>query len=163
MGGEMKRTTILEGIVLLMISFLGIREGFQLNAVKDIRTLSSVMGPGTLILVLSFGLMITGIAHVFFHYRKMIPVEKATVAKNVALPVSKKLIGMIGVFAAYAYLIDIFGYILPTTFFFLLEFRLAGVKSWKTNLILTAGLVAGFHIVFIKYCEMIFPRGIFWN
>lgn len=159
----MKRTTMIEVIVLFTISLLGIREGFHLNAVRDIRTLSSVMGPGSFILVLSFGLMITSIAHVLFNYRKMIDMGKATQGKKTGLPVSKKLMGMIGVFATYAYLINIFGFILPTIFFFLLEFRLAGVKSWKINILLTSGLVASFQVVFIKYCEMIFPRGIFWN
>jgi len=159
----MNRTTIIEGIILFVIGLLGIREGFQLNAVKDIRTLSSLMGPGTYILVISFGLMITGAAHVFFNDRKITRQEKAALNKTKAFPVSRKLIGMIGVFAGYAYLINIFGYIIPTIFFFLLEFRLAGVKSWRINFLLTAGLVASFQIVFIKYCEMIFPRGIFWN
>ncbi len=159
----MKRTTTIEGIILLLISLLGIREGFHLNAVKDIRTLSSLLGPGTYILLISFGLLVTAAAHVIFNATKVHPLNKASLIGKNDLPASKKLIGMIGVFAGYAYCIDIFGYILPTIFFFLLEFRLAGVKSWRINILLTAGLVASFQIVFIKYCEMIFPRGIFWN
>ncbi len=159
----MKRTTMIEGVFLLLISLLGIREGFHLNALKDIRTLSSLMGPGTYILAISFGLLLTALAHVFFNIRKMNHLEKAGSAEKKELVFSKKLIAMIGVFAGYAYLIDFLGYLLPTIFFLLLEFRLAGVKSRRVNILLTAGLAASFQIVFIKYCEMIFPRGIFWN
>jgi hypothetical protein len=157
MRETMKRATIVEGAILLVISLTGIIQGLQLNAIKDPQRLALLMGPGTYILVLSSILLITAVAHVLLDYRK----GAAASAKTSEVHASKKLILMIVVFALYAFLIDIFGYIIPTILFFLLEFRLAGVTSWKVNTILTAGLVVSFYFIFIKYCEMIFPYGIF--
>jgi hypothetical protein len=153
----MKRGTIVESAVLLVISLAGIIQGIQLNAVKDPQRLALLMGPGTYILVLSIVLLITAVAHVLLDYRK----GAAVSTKTSAMHVSKKLILMVVVFAVYAFLIDIVGYIIPTILFFLLEFRLAGVTSWKVNTILTTGLVVSFYFIFIKYCEMVFPHGIF--
>ncbi|HSB80095.1 MAG TPA: tripartite tricarboxylate transporter TctB family protein, partial [Candidatus Methylomirabilis sp.] len=73
--------------------------------------------------------------------------------------VSPIVVKMVGAFAVYATLIDLIGYSVPTLLFLLTEFRLLGVKSWKTNIALTALVSIFFYIVFIHYCEMIFPRG----
>lgn len=154
----MKRATIVEGMILLVISLTGIMQGFQLNAIKDPQRLSLLMGPGTYILALSIILLITAIVHVLLGYRKGADVVSAP---KTGIHASKKLILMIVVFALYAFLIDIVGYIIPTILFFLLEFRISGVTSWKVNTVLTACLVVSFYYIFIKYCEMIFPHGIF--
>lgn len=154
----MKRATIVEGAILLVVSLTGIVQGFQLNAIKDPQRLALLMGPGTYILVLSFILLITAIVHVLMDYRKGVDIVSTPKTEIHASP---KLILMIAVFALYAFLIDIVGYVIPTVLFFLLEFRLSGVTSWKVNTLLTACLVVSFYYIFIKYCEMVFPHGVF--
>jgi hypothetical protein len=50
-----------------------------------------------------------------------------------------------------------------SSFLFLLaEFRLAGVTSWRTILIVTVVVLASFYLIFVQYCNMPFPRGIFY-
>jgi putative tricarboxylic transport membrane protein len=159
----MNRTAMIEGITLLVISLFGIFEGFNLNINRNSYTLSSMLGPGTYILVLSFGLMITALADLFFDYRKGFKTGKVALTKKKEPPVRRVVVYMIGVFAIYAFLIDIIGYSVPTVIFLLLEFRLLGVKSWKINIVVTSVVFACFYLVFIKYCDMIFPQGIFFN
>ncbi len=159
----MKKTAILEAIPLLVISLLGIAEGLRVNIERDSSTASSMLGPGTYILFLGFGLMIAAISNFLLNYRDISRTEKADLSQRREIPVSGVVVAMIGIFAMYAVLIDYIGYLVPTILFFLLAFRLLGVRSWKTNIVLTSFVVAGFYVVFIHYCEMIFPRGIFFD
>ena len=159
----MKRKIIIEGITFSVIGLIAVIEGFRLSTGKDPQGIFSLMGPGTYTIVLGFGLIITAIASVFLNYRKVSGTGKAALSQEKESPSSKVVVYMIGVFAIYAFLIDIFGYLMPTILFLLLEFRLVGVKSWKTNIVVTSAVVAVFYLVFIQYCGMIFPRGIFLN
>ena len=159
----MKKTAILAGIPLLIFSLLGIAEGLRLNITREAKTDPSMLGPGTYILVLGFGLLIIAISNVLSNYRDISRTKKADLSQRREIPVSGVVVVLIGIFAMYAVLIDIIGYLIPTILFFLLAFRLLGVRSWKTNIVLTSVVVAGLYVVFIRYCEMIFPRGIFFN
>jgi len=159
----MKKTAILEAIPLLVFSLLGIAEGLRLTITREAKTAPSMLGPGTYILVLGFGLLITVIFNFLSNYRDISRTKKADLSQRREMPVSRVVVAMIGIFAMYAILIDIIGYVIPTVLFFLLAFRILGVRSWKTNIVLTSVVVAGLYVVFIRYCEMIFPRGIFFN
>lgn len=161
-GEATKAKTLIEGILLFVISLFGTVEGFRLN-ISSHQTLTSMMGPGTYILVLSLGIMITSIAHFFVNYKKDTSLEKVPLKKEMGIPKSRIVVYMVGAFAIYLLLISLFGYLVPTIIFFLVEFRLAGVKSWVKNIVLTLILTATFYFVFLQYCQMIFPRGIFFK
>ena len=155
----MNRALITEALSLFILGAAGIYGGLGLYLNRDPRTQSSVLAPGIYILVLGGLLLLTALLYVCFSYRK-------TALAAVVVPIAPRsswvspiVVKMIAAFAVYAYLIDFIGYMAPTLLFLLIEFRLLGVKSWKSNAVLTALLTGLFYIVFIHYCEMVFPRG----
>jgi len=155
----MKRTTVIEGCTLFVISIFGFFGGVTLYINRDARTQSSVMAPGTYVLVLSVALMLTALVYVSLSFRKASRTAGAELRETRAPWVSPIVIKVASAFAVYAYLIQWLGYTLPTMLFLVVEFKLLGVKSWKSNIFLTAVVAALFYIVFIKYCEMTFPHG----
>jgi hypothetical protein len=159
MGDSMKRTTVIEGCTLFVISIFGFLGGLALYINRDARTQSSVMAPGTYVLVLSVVLMVTALVYVSLSFRKASRTAGAELRETRAPWVSPIVIKVASVFAVYAYLIQLLGYALPTLLFLFVEFKLLGVTSWKHNILLTAVVAALFYIVFIKYCEMTFPHG----
>jgi len=153
----MKRTALIEGILLLVISLVTMAEGYRLAIYKDPSALYDMLGPGSYVLVFGILLMIIGLAHLIVNYRRSLRVEKLVVSKEMRT----RVISAIGVLVIYTVLINIIGYLLATIVFFFLELRVVGVKSWLTHVTLTFAFTAVFYIVFIHFGNMIFPRGIF--
>jgi putative tricarboxylic transport membrane protein len=158
MAMTMKRTVLIEGILLLVFSFVGLGEAIHLISDIDPHTVYDALGPGWYIFFLSLALMTTGAIHLIVHYRKGVAVAKEVVDKALRL----RMIGMVLAMALYILLIDFIGYFVATPLFFLMEFRLAGITSWRRNIILTVIVSAAYYFVFVEYCSMVFPRGIFY-
>jgi hypothetical protein len=154
----MRRTVIIEGIVIIVLGLIGVVEAVRLIIYKASQTVQDILGAGPYVLVVSIPLFVIGIFHVF-SYKQIPRVEKVTVNKEMRM----RIILMIGACAIYIFLINIVGYLLATLFFFLLEFKAVGIKSWRTNIILTVSISAAYYIVFIIFCDMIFPRGIIFQ
>ena len=154
----LKRTILIEGIFLLVISFVGVGEAIRLISDIDPHTVYDALGPGYYILFLSLALTATGAAHLIVHYGKGVAVEKVVVDKAMRM----KMIYMVLAMALYILLIDIVGYLISTPLFFLMEFRLVGITSWRRNIILTVSVSAVYYFVFVEYCAMVFPRGLFY-
>jgi putative tricarboxylic transport membrane protein len=154
----LKKTVLIEGIFLLVISFVGVGESIRLISDIDPHTVYDALGPGYYILFLSLALTATGALHLIVNYGKGVATEKVVVDKAMRM----KTIYMVLTMALYILLIDIVGYFFSTPLFFLMEFRLAGVTSWRRNIILTVIVSAVYYFVFVEYCDMVFPRGIFY-
>ena len=154
----LKKTVLIEGIFLLVVSFVGVGESIHLISDIDPHTVYDALGPGYYILFLSLALTAAGAAHLIVHYGKGVAVEKVAVDKVMRM----KTIYMVLTMALYILLIDIVGYLISTPLFFLMEFRLAGINSWRRNIILTVIVSAVYYFVFVEYCAMVFPRGIFY-
>jgi hypothetical protein len=152
----MKRTVLIEGILLLVIGLVSAGEGMHLIVDKDPNIIYDMIGPGYYVLLLSIALMATGVVHLIVNYRKRLIMEKVEVTGEMR----RRMISIVAVMAIYTFLIGITGYLVATIVFFLLEFRVIGIKSWRLNVILTIVLTAVYYIVFIRYCDMVFPRGI---
>ena len=73
------------------------------------------------------------------------------------------VLAMVAIIALYIVLIQFLGYLIATPIFFLLMFRAVGVDSWRKNVTLTVILSAAYYFVFVYYCSVIFPRGIFYG
>ena len=152
-----EKRVLTEGILLLVLSFVAFGESLHLISEKDPQKVYDVLGPGHFILVLSLALMAIGAAHLIVNLRKGTAVAKLKVNREMR----NRMIGMALALGFYTLAIDFLGYLISTVLFFLLEFRIVGIKSWRSNIMITIVLTAVYYIVFIKYCEMVFPRGIF--
>ena len=151
----MKKTALVEGVLLLIIGFGSCIEALRLTFYKDPRILYDPVGPGSYLLALSLCLIATGTYHIYTHRKErgsgmIVPREHRI-----------RLLGIAGVFALYIFSLHFFGYFIPTILFFLFEFRIAGVKSWKQNIIISIIVSVCYDLVFIQYCSMVFPRNIF--
>ncbi len=156
---SMKKKVFIEGILLLAIGLLGLVEGVRLVTHRDPKTAYDILGPGFYILFLAIAWIAIGIIHLAVNYRKSFDMKMAAVGKEMRI----RMIYMVLVFALYIFLIDIVGYIAASVIFFFLEFRAVGIKRWLTNAMLTSGLTITYYIVFVHYCSMVFPRGIFFK
>ncbi len=155
----MDKTSLVEGIIVLFLGGVALVESLHLISEKDPTTVYDVVGPGYYILFLSLLLLAAGVAHLAAHLKKKSSlVEKVATDKELRM----KMFGMVGMLGLYLVLISVFGYLISTVVFFIAEFKLAGVKSWLTNILLTIAVTACYYFVFIEYCSMVFPRGIFY-
>lgn len=155
----MRRRVLIEGVLLLAIGLMGVVEGLRLTFHKDPNVLYDLLGPGLYVFAISLCLMATGVVHLSINYGKVFSMEKMVGDREM----STRLISTILVYVAYTFLISLVGYLIATLIFFILEFRIAGVKSWKTNAVLTVIVSAINYIVFVQYCNVAFPRGIFFG
>ncbi len=142
-----------------MIGVLGLIGGVTSYLGRDARTQSSLMGPGTYVLILSAALILTALVYAYLSLRKAPRTPGVAPGEPREPWASRIVLSVFGAFAVYATLIQLLGYVLPTIVFLLVEFRLLGVRSWKGNIALTAVVATLFYIVFIKYGEMAFPHG----
>jgi hypothetical protein len=157
----MRLHALIEGILFLGLGLVGALEGIRLVRKVDPDSIKDVLGPGYYVISLGIILMVIGLAHLGNNWRLPgFERGKATTADgprtNKAVPLY-----MTGVFAVYVTLIYLIGYLMSTLIFFFLEFWLAGVRSWRRNLILTAVVTAVFYVIFIQYCNLVFPQGLF--
>jgi hypothetical protein len=147
---------------MLFISVMGIItmvEAFKLIFIKDPAAIYDPIGPGPYLLVVSMMFIGGGVVHLVTHWRKSVGDQKAVVDKKLR----RKLISTVVNCAIYLLLISAVGYLISTPIFFLLQFRIEGVRSWLRNLTLTLVISATYYFVFVKYCSLIFPRGILFE
>jgi hypothetical protein len=154
----MGKTVTIEGILLIILGAVGVAEAVRLIIQKASLTVQDILGPGPYVLVVSIPLIVIGIVHLISH-RLTPSIEKVTVNKEM----QRRMMIMIGACAFYTFLMSYIGYLLATLFFFFIQFKAVGIKSWRTNILLTLSLTTAYYIVFVKYCNMVFPRGILSN
>jgi hypothetical protein len=140
----------------MVISLIGLIEGSRLTFFKAPHIQYDILGPGPYVLIISIGIMILGILHLIINFRKLITLDKAITSKEMRA----RMMSMVVVCGIYIFLIGTVGYLVSTILFFFLEFRILGIKFWLTNAVLTLCLTATYYFVFIRFCSMVFPRGI---
>lgn len=152
----MKTRVLVEALILIVISLIGLAEGSRLTLFKAPHIQYDILGPGPYVLIISIGIMIVGILHLIINFRKLITLDKVITSKEMRM----RMMSMVAVCAIYIFLIGTMGYLISTILFFFLEFRILGIKSWPINTLLTLSLTVTYYLVFIKFCNMVFPRGI---
>ncbi len=152
------RKVWVEGLLSIAVSLVTLNESLRLIFFKDPQKLYDVLGPGSYLLLLSIGLLVTGIIHISHHLKKeqSLGITKTKTSKELR----NRLIGSIVVFGLYLILIDTIGYLIGSFVFFILEFRIMGIKSWSVNFVLSVIIAATYYFVFVMYCDMVFPRGL---
>jgi hypothetical protein len=155
----MRIAVLTEGALLVVVSLVGLTEGLRLVIYKDPYILYDPLGPGFYIIAISIGLMAIGIVHLLSHSKKLLTMEGTPVDKKMRI----RMMSTVAVCVIYIFLIRIIGYPLATILFFFLEFRVHGIRSWSWIVILSLVLSALYYLVFVHYCSMVFPRGIFFR
>ncbi len=153
----MKKGEWIEGILLLSIAIGGMMEGFRLVIYKDPRLLYDIVGPGNYILGLSISLLAIGIAYMSIHYKKGL--LKGKVKLN-SQGMRHRMLGMFCGCLIYIFLLHFFGFLLSTIVFFLIEFRVTGIKTWRLNALVSVTIALFNYLIFVWYCQMVFPRSI---
>lgn len=159
-----KKTAVIESIMLLIFSFGVFFEGLRLT--RGATGVQDVMGPGTYITVLGAILICVTLIHIVLYTRRLLRRKQGSRENAEELQGSKvnfTVIVMVAILALYLALIQIIGYPIATPIFFLLMFRAVGVTSWKRNVMLTAILFTAYYIIFVYYCTVIFPKGVFFE
>ena len=151
------RKTLIETMIMAAFGLVTMVEALRLIIYKDPYVLYDPIGPGFYVLALSVGVLSVGVVHFAANYRKGSIVADAA-ARGRGM---RQLFSSIIVLALYLLLINFVGYLIATLLFFLLQFRVTGVKSWRTNIILTLLFTAVYYVIFVRLCEMVFPREIF--
>lgn len=125
-------------------------------AEMDPKRLFDVMGPGMYILFLGIALMTVGALHLIVNRSKGPGMKEMAVGKGM----KGRAFGLIVAFIVYNILIDVLGYLASTFLFFLMQFRILGIKSWRMTCILSFVLATLYYVIFERFCNMVFPRGI---
>jgi hypothetical protein len=144
---------------VVVFGLVATAEALRLIIYKDPYTLYDPVGPGFYVLALSVGLLIVGVGHFAANYREGCIVECAALTSGEI----RQLLSAIIVLLLYIVLMSITGYLVATLVFFLLDMRVSGVKSWRINVVLALLLTALYYAIFVRVCEMEFPRGIFFD
>lgn len=156
----MRRTMVnkgiwIEGLLLMAISVVGVAESIRLVLYHDPGMLSDWMGPGYYLLAISLGLMITGVAYLYKNRTTPPAARQVTSSEG-----RNRLIAAFATCALYLILIEVFGYLVATFAFFVLMFWIVGLQSWIQRIVLAAVMAGIFHVVFVNFSGMTFPRGI---
>ncbi len=156
----MRATTVnrgiwIEGLLLVAISLVSLAESIRLVIYRDPQMMVDWLGPGYYLLVMSIGMLVTGVIHIY-HHRKEQSIAKEETSKEMRV----RLIGSFVACALYLILINVIGYLIATIIFFILMFRIVGIKSWAYNIVLSIVVSVAYYVVFVKGCDMIFPEGI---
>jgi putative tricarboxylic transport membrane protein len=149
------RKTLIEAIIIVAFGLVAMVEGLRLVIYKDPYVFYDPVGPGFYVLALSVGLLIVGAIHLVVNYRKV-----GVVAHTAGSREMRQLFSSIIILVLYLLLISFAGYLVATLLFFLLQFRVTGVTSWRTNVILTLLFTAIYYVIFVRLCEMVFPGGV---
>jgi putative tricarboxylic transport membrane protein len=150
------RRVWIEGLFLLTIGLVSSVESLRIISHKNPHVIYDPLGPGYYLLVLSIGMLLTGVIHIYYYLRKgqSIAEEKTTKEMKIRLIVS------IVAITVYLILINFIGYLIATFVFFILIFRIVGIRSWPYVFVLSAFFSVAYYFTFVKFCNMVFPKGI---
>lgn len=130
----------------------GLAEAWRLSRIPS--SLQQTLAPGYYIAILGGLLFLIGLAQIAAGTR-------AAVAQAVAPSAgvrAGRMLAVTAVLAAYIAAMPLVGYAAASLGFFIATFRLFGVQTWLRSVLLGLAYAAAFHVVFVVYCEVIFPR-----
>jgi len=160
----MKTRQIIEGLTLSIISLGSIVEGVRLVISRDPRLVSDILGPGPYIICLGVVLLVATAIYILRHNGKEYPQHvSAHSGRRWRKVFNGKQVPAIMALAMYLILIQISGYLISTTLFYVVAFRLFGVKSWVVSTVTAVVVAVVCNVVFIYYAAMVFPRGLVWR
>jgi hypothetical protein len=153
----MGKRIFIEGILLLSVGLAGVAEGLRIARLPQDVHIQDAVGPGFYLFFLGLLLLAVGVAHITVNYKKTATGEKIEADKKMRI----KMLLMTATLGAYILIIDVVGYLAASFLFFLLEFRIVEIKSWSKNIISSIALTAFYYVVFVRFCDMVFPVPVF--
>jgi hypothetical protein len=153
----MVRRQLVEGILLLAAASASMAEGLRLaSQPKDVH-IQDVIGPGFYLFFLGLPLLAVSVAHMVVSHKKSTTEEKPETDRKMRI----RMLLMTATLGAYILAIDIVGYLAASFLFFLLELRIVGIKSWAKSIVSSIAFAVIYYLVFVRFCNMIFPTPVF--
>jgi hypothetical protein len=158
------KALLIEVFVVVIVGVFSISEGIRLVLAGKLHKYD-ILGPGFYIVGLGAVLIIAGLIYFLSERKKAFGIEEKTAVRQSTgkSEYTKMMISMIVVMVAYIFLMSLTGYLFASLVFFLLINRIAGFRSWLTNLGVTVLMTASFYLIFVVWMGMIFPRGLLFN
>jgi putative tricarboxylic transport membrane protein len=161
----MRITLFIEVIVVIIIGLVSIIEGIRLTTVEKIQP--EPLGPDLYNVGIGLILITLGFTYFISQLRKVPKREKRATEEKATEKEYRQykitMISMIVVMVIYIFLINLIGYLFASAVFFFLINRVAGFRSWLTNLASTTIMTVSYYVIFVKWMGMIFPRGVLLN
>ncbi len=151
-----RRVVLVEGTILVGLGVASLIEAITLILDRDAVTVREIIGPDVYVLLLGVALVATGLVYTWTRFRKLPPGDRS----RSRLHIDAKLAGIFLITAAYVYAIGVLGYFVSSLLFLVAAFKCSGVTSWRMTLVLSGAVSACYYILFVRYCELIFPKGI---
>ena len=149
-------TLITEMILIAVVGILSMIEGIRLVMAAKLQ-LYDVLGPGFYNMGMGFILMIVGVIYFIFQSKE---VSKEKKESSSSKEYKIKMASMVGVLALYIILMNYIGYFFSSMLFFILINRIVGFRAWAGNLAVSTAMTVIFYVVFAKWLNMFFPKGV---
>jgi len=147
---------LVELLILLSVGVLSIVEGIRLVKAEKLQ-LYDVLGPGFYNIGMGFVLILVGVIYFISQRRSISDSPKKSAASS---EYRIKMGSMVGVLAAYIFLLNYLGYFFSSLLFFILINPIVGFQTWRSNLPVSLTMPVIFYVVFVVWLNMIFPQGI---
>ncbi len=157
-GSHMHMTLLIELIMILIVGSLSIIEGLRVTFHKGFQTYD-IVGPGLYNVGIGILLLSLGLIYFLFRPPRSYDEEKTLEKRKFRL----NMMSMVCILAGYIVLIELIGYLFSTFVFFLLIHRIVGFKTWIINVVVSIGVTLSFYIIFVRWLNMIFPKGTLLN
>ncbi len=153
-----------EVFIVAILGVFSITEGVRLVLAEKLHK-HDILGPGFYNVGLGSVLVIVGLIYFVSERKKAARIEEKSAVKPSTgkSEYKKMMMSMIAVMIAYIFLMYLAGYLFSSLVFFFLINRIAGFRSWLTNVGVTVLMTASFYLVFVKWMGIIFPRGLLFN
>jgi hypothetical protein len=149
--------TIVETILFVGLGVVGVVEGLRL--MNQPAGLYEMMSPGMYVFGLSIALAAAGIIHLFVNRGQ----EAVALLQAMGRAEFLRVVSLIALLGANIFLIRYFGYEVATFIFFAVLFWIFGVRSLIVNPLLSLAPTVVYYLVFVEFCKVIFPSGIFFG
>lgn len=159
-GWNVRKKVWIEGIVLLAAGLIGVVDGLRLVVYRNPKSIEDLTGPGRYLLAVGVLLVIVAVCFLFAQWRAQPVAEPVSTADKAS---RTTFAYTVAVLIAYAVLIDLVGYLISTSIFFVLILRVFGFKSWLHAVLLGLAMSAVYYVLFMRVLEMPFPHGVLFS
>lgn len=158
------KVLFIEVSITVMLGVFSISEGIRLVLAGKLHH-HDVLGPGYYNIGLGSLLIIVVLIYFASEMKKARRTEdKSAVGRSAGKSeYQKMMISMIVVMIAYILLVYLIGYVYASLVFFFLINRIAGFRSWLTDLGVTVLMTVSFYLIFVSWLGIIFPRGLLFD